>query len=432
MIETLLILATMAVLLLLQGFFSGSEIALVNADRLKLRHLANQGRRGARLVLKMFRRPEVMLGTTLVGTNICLVSLTTLGTLLAVQLFGGYGDLIALLLYSPLFLILGEVVPKSVYQQKADTLAPIIIYPLRFFAFLFYPLVMLFSGTARLVARMLGVTAPRHSLFKTREQVRLMLEGAEQAANVDIFDRDRLIRTVRFASTTVGEVMIPIGEVIMLSYREDLGEAIATARKHGYFRMPVYRDEPGHVIGAVSFTFWELMDPQLRSRALSDFTRPVLYVVKNQLVDEIVADLQARNDRMAIVVDEFGSAIGMITLEDILEQVVGEVAELGYSVGENPPRRKPVMERLGGEQFRVDGRVLLSDLTEATGVEFKAIPILTVGGLLINQLRHMPRPGEMVYISGYRFTVETMQDRGVGTVLVAPAGSSPVKAEEQP
>ena len=413
--------------LILKGFFSGSEIALVNADRLRLRHAASQGRRGARLVLKLLRRPEMMLGTTLVGTNISLVALTTLGTLLTLRLFGHYGDLVALLIFSPLFLVLTEVVPKSVYQQLADTLAPIIAYPLRLFSLLFYPVVLLFSGTARLVARLLGVRAPHHSLFTTREQVRLMLEGAEQAANVDIFDRERLIRTVRFAGLTVGEVMIPIGEVIMLSYREDVDEAIATARKHGYFRLPVYQDEPGHVIGVVSFAFWELMDPGLRQRALEELTRPALFVVQNQLVDEIVAELQGREERMAVVVDEFGSAVGIITLEDVLEQVLGEVAKLGFSVGENPHRHKPVIESLGRDQYRVDGRVLLSDLTEEIGIRFEAGPELTVGGLLISRLRHLPRPGESVYVSGYRFTVERIMDRGVQTVLVAPAGSPPVR-----
>ena len=421
MIDILLILSAMAILLLLEGFFSGSEIALVNADRLKLQHAANQGRRGARLVLKMFRRPEAMLGTTLVGTNISVVLMTTLGTLMMVRFFGEYGDLVALLIFSPLFLILGEVVPKSVYQQKADTLAPVIAFPLRFFYFLFYPIVALFSRSARLIARLLGVSAPGHSLFITREQVRLMLEGAERAADVDVFDRERLIRTVRFASTTVGEVMIPIGEVIMLSCREDVDEAIASALKYGYFRLPVYQDEPGHVIGVASFAFWELMDPEARERSLEEFTRPALFVVNNQPVDEIVGELRSRRERMAIVVDEFGSAVGIITLEDILEQVVGEAAKLGFSLGENPPRHRAVIENLGGERYRVEGRVLLSDLTEEIGIQFDAGAALTVGGLLISRLRHLPRAGESVQVAGFRFTVEAAMDRGVHTVLVAPA-----------
>lgn len=329
--EILFILLAMVALLLLQGFFSGSEIALVNADKFKLRHLANQGHKGAKLVTKMFHHPEVILGTTLVGTNISLVALTTLGTLLMIRLFGEFGDLIAFFVYTPLFLIFGEVVPKSVYQQQAKLLAPRVIFPLRVFSLLFYPLVFVFSRLARIVVRLVGVKPSHESLFVTREQVRMILEGAEQAANVDVFDRDRLIRAVRFADTTVGEVMIPIAEVIVLSHLQSTAEAVRIARKHGYFRLPVYEDVPGQIVGVVALSIWQLMDPQLLDKTLTDLTKPALYVVENQPVDEILAELQRREDHMAIVIDEFGSAMGMVTLEDVLEQVVGEVVNLDYT-----------------------------------------------------------------------------------------------------
>ena len=133
-----LILLAMVILLVLKGFFSGSEIALVNADKLKLHHRANQGSKGAKLVLKLFKTPDVLLGTTLVGTNISTIALTTVGTMLMIGHFGDRGDLYAFLIYTPLFLILGEIVPKSVYQQESDRIAPIVVYPLRAFAVLFY------------------------------------------------------------------------------------------------------------------------------------------------------------------------------------------------------------------------------------------------------------------------------------------------------
>jgi CBS domain containing-hemolysin-like protein len=420
MSEVLFMLAVMVLLLLLQGFFSGSEIALVNSNKLKLRHLASAGSRGARLVLKMFRNPELLLGTTLVGTNISLVALTTLGTVLLTRVFADFADLAALLLLTPLTLILGEVVPKSVYQQKADVLAPRVIYPLRFFVLLFYPFVFLFSSVARFAVRLTGVSATRHSLFTTREQIRLMLEGAEQAANLDVFDRDRLLRAVRFATTTVGEVMIPIGEVIMLSVRDTTQEAVEIARKHGYFRLPVYEDEPGQIAAVLSLDLWDLMEPGFAHRKLSDLCRPAVYVVENQLVDEIVADLQSRDEHMAIVVDEFGSAIGMITLEDVLEQVVGEVAQLAHTTQGHEVRRKPMIEPLGGQRYRIEGRALLADVTDVVGVPIQHTTVHTVAGLLIAGLRHMPREGDSIVLAGYRFTVETMAERGVATVIAEP------------
>ena len=419
--DSLLILLVMVPLMLLQGFFSGSEIALVNADKFKMKHLASLGYKGAQLYMKMFQRPEVILGTTLVGTNISIVALTTLATLLMIQLFGAYGDLLAFFIFTPLFLVFGEVVPKSVYQQKANTLAPIVIFPLRFFSLLFYPLVFIFSRVARIAARMVGVKPSHSSLFITREQVRMILEDTEQMANVDVFDRDRLIRAVRFAETTVADVMIPIAEVTMLSHRQSTDEAIMIARQHGYFRLPVYEDEPGNILGVVVLGIWELMDPQLKSMSLEELRTPVWYVVENQPVDEILDELQQRNDHMAIVVDEFGSAVGIITLEDVLERVVGEVINIGYSYEAYIPRRKGKIEKLGKERYRIDGRVLVSDVANATGILLTDTMMHTVGGMLIDELRHLPKPGESVIISGYRFIADEVTDKSVQSIIVESA-----------
>lgn len=420
MIETLLIILAMIALLLLQGFFSGSEIALINADKLKLRHLAANGHKGAQHVLRMFRHPEVLLGTTLVGTNISLVTLTTLGTLLMIEWFGPYGDIIAFLFYTPLFLIFGEVVPKSVYQQKADQLAPRIIAPLQFFSLLFYPVVWVFSRLARLAVRLAGVKASHQSPFMTRDQVRMLLESAEQAANVDVFDRDRLLRAVKFAEKTVGEVMLPIAEVTMLSHRQSSSEAISIARQHGYFRLPVYEDEPGQILGVLALDIWDLMDPELPEHSLADLIKPALYVVENQPLDELLAELQQRDDHMAIVVDEFGSAIGMVTLEDLLEQVLGEVVNLGYNFEAHESHYQAVIEDLGNGRYRIDGRVLLSVLIEALGITLPHSHSHTIGGLMMAQLRHLPRPGESITFGGYRFTVEAVTEKGVKRIMAEP------------
>ncbi len=413
MMEIILILFAMILLLLLQGFFSGSEIALVHADRLKLHHLASKGHAGAELILTLFRKPEVLLGTTLVGTNLSLVTLTTLGTILMIRLFGEYGDLLAFLIYTPLFLILGEVVPKSVYQQKADSLAPIIIYPLQFFSWLFYPVVAVFSYVARKAARLAGVEVTTQELFTNREQIGTVIEMAEQGADIDVFDRDRIMRVVRFADITVGQAMIPIPEMTLLSHDKSTSDAVRLARQRGHFRLPVYHGEHSQVAGVVSFTMWELMDPTLTQKALSDLIQPALYVSAHQLLDELLPILQQRKDHMAIVVDEFESAIGMITLEDILEEVVGEVVNVGYTFEGYLPRHKHHIEQLAEGGYRLDGRVPIAEANTVLGVNLPTSEAHTVGGMVIAHLRHLPAVDEYVIQAGYRFTVEQVSERGI-------------------
>ena len=410
--EILLVLLAMVILLLFKGFFSGSEIALVNSDKIRLHHKASQGHNGAKLILKLFKTPDVILGTTLVGTNISTVVLTTLGTLLMIRYFGERGDLYAFLVYTPLFLILGEIVPKSVYQQKSDSLAPIIIYPLRVFSLVFAPIIFVFSRVARLAARLVGGAKSDQSVFITRELVRSVVEMAERGSSVDAFDRGRIKRVIRFAETTVGEAMIPVAEMTAVNRSQSTAEAINLVRRRGYNRLPVYEGNISNVFGIVTLTTWDLMDRELSSRPLLELVKPAQYVTSNQTIDQLLPILRRRKDHMAIVVDEFGSAIGMITMEDILEEVVGEI-DVGLDFEEYLPRRKRRIEKLNDNIYLMDSRFPISETNAVLGTSLPATESHTIGGLVMARLRHIPREGEFIEEDGYRFTVEQATERSV-------------------
>jgi CBS domain containing-hemolysin-like protein len=420
MIDLLLIFLTMVVLLLLKGFFSGSEIALVNSDKLKMHHKANQGNRGAQLVLKLFETPDVLLGTTLVGTNIATVILTTLGTLLMIRTFGQLGDLYAVLLFTPLFLVLGEIVPKSVYQQKSNEIAPVIVYPLRVFSILFYPIVFVFSRIARLCVRLVGGGKSEQNVFITREQMRMVVDMAERGANVDVFDRARIKRAIRFADTSVGEAMIPVAEITAINRNRDTRSAVTLVRRRGYNRLPVYSRNISNIVGVVTLTTWDLMDQELPDRPLDELIKPAHYVSPYQTIDQLLPVLRNRDDHMAIVVDEFGSAVGMITMEDILEEVVGEI-DVGYDFEEYLPRRKRIFEMLDEETYLMDARLPISEANEVLGASLPAVESHTIGGLMMARLRHIPAEGESIVESGFKFTVAEATDRVVVKLRVEPA-----------
>ena len=418
--EYLIMLLVMVLLLLLKGFFSGSEIALVNADKFKLRHKANQGNRGAQLVLKLFETPDVLLGTTLVGTNIATIVLTTLGTMLMISTFGQLGDLYAVLLFTPLFLVLGEIVPKSVYQQKSNEFAPLIVYPLKVFSILFYPLVFVFSRVARLCARLVGGGKTEQNVFITREQMRMVVDMADRGANVDVFDRVRIKRVIRFAETSVGEAMIPVAELTAINRNRDTRSAITLVRRRGYNRLPVYSRNISNIVGIVTLTTWDLMDEELPDRPLEELIKPAHYVSPYQTIDQLLPVFRNRDDHMAIVVNEFGSAIGMITMEDILEEVVGEI-DVGYDFEEYLPRRKRIFEMLDEETYLMDARLPISEVNEVLGTSLPAVESHTIGGLIMARVRHIPVEGEFIVESGFKFTVTEATDRAVVKLRVEPA-----------
>jgi putative hemolysin len=414
--ELVLQLLVILVFLVLKGFFSGSELAMVNSDKIHLRHQARLGDPGAKLVLNLFRTPDVMLGTTLVGTNIATVTITTMGTLIFVHLFGDNGDLFSVLIFTPFLLIFGEIVPKSIFQQKADWIATRIIYPLRFFSYVFYPVIFVFSRVARVAARLFGGATSGQSGFITKDELRVLIDLSETASDSAATSKQRIRRIFRFADTTVGEVMTPLAEVIGFNEAREMGEAVRRVWASGFNRLPVFRGNITNVTGVMTLSTWDLLLPDIELRPVEEFVKPALYLTPKQNLDQVLPLLRARTDHMAIVVDEFGSAIGILTMEDIFEEVVGAV-DSGYDFDTIKTRRVSI-ESAGDDTHVVSGRAPISELNDSLKLNLPVGEAHTVAGFLINRLRHIPEVGDTVVEQGYRYTVIEADARTVTKVRV--------------
>jgi len=400
------------IFLILKGFFSGSEIAMVNSDKLKLKHQAKMGNRGAKLVLQLFKTPDVILGTTLVGTNLATVTISTLGALIFIDLFGASGDLISVIVITPILLILGEVVPKSVFQQKADTLVCSLIYVLRFFSYLFYPLIFVFSRVARFGTRIAGGGDTPQNMFITREEIRSLLDISESASDPSTIDRKRIRRIIRFADTTVGEAMIPLADVVGFNEARDMKEAIRIVLKHGYNRLPVYQRNITNVKGILTLSTWDLMNPDLPNRAISDYVSETLYLSPKQTIDRALPQLQARDDHLAVVVDEFGSAVGILTMEDVFEEVVGEI-DVGYDFDEYHPKKRIYIEHVDENTHLMSGRMPISEINDILYAKFPVEEAHSIGGLIVTRLRHIPKEGDTIEEQGYKISVIEADNRSV-------------------
>ena len=415
--ELLLEILLMLVFLVLKGFFSGSEIAVVNSDKLKLRHRAKQGDKGAALVIRLFQSPDVILGTTLVGTNIATVAIATLGALICIDLFGPSGDLLSVLILTPFLLIFGEVVPKSIFQQKADALVGYIIYGLRFFAYLFYPVIFVFSRVARFATRLVGGGSQRDNLFITREELRVLLDIGDSGAGASTIDRRSIRRIIRFADTTVGEAMIPLADVVGFNERRGMSDAVQTVIKHGYNRLPVYQGNITNVQGVLTLSTWDLMDAGIGEKTVAAYLQSPLYLSPKQTVDQTLPLLQARADHMGIVVDEFGSAIGILTMEDVFEEVVGEI-DVGYDFDEYQPKVRLQIERESENVHRMGGRTPISEVNDILHISLPTAEAHTIGGFVVNRLRRIPGEGDFIEESGYRISVLEADAKSVLKVRV--------------
>lgn len=393
----------MFVFLILKGFFSGSEIAIVNSDKLKLRHRAKQGDKGAALILKMFRTPEMILGTTLVGTNVATVTITTIGTLIFIDLFGEVGDLISVLVLTPILLVFGEIVPKSVFQQKANSIVGYIVYGLRGATFIFYPVVFVFSRIARFAARLVG-GGVKKNVFITREELGVLLDMSETPGGSGKVDRNSIRRIIRFADTTVGQAMIPLADVVGYNESRSLTDAVQVVIREGFNRLPLFRGNITNIKGVLTLTTWDLLDERIGEKSMADYVAPPLFLSPHQTIDQTLPLLQTRKDHMGIVVDEFGSAIGIITMEDIFEEVVGDI-NVGYDFDEYKTPRQFFIDEVEDSVYIMSARTPITEVNDALHVKLPISEAHTIGGLVSHRLRRIPRVDDTITEQGFRYVV---------------------------
>ena len=254
----------------------------------------------------------------------------------------------------------------------------------------------------------------------TRELIRSVVDMAERTSSVDAFDHGRIRRVIRFGETTVGEAMIPIAEVTVINQNKSARRALAMVRNRGFNRLPVYHRNSSNIVGIVTITTWEMMDVGILEKPLEALTNPALYVSPRQTIDQLLPLLRKRDDHMAIVVDEFGSAVRMITMEDIIEEVVGEI-DVGYDFDEYTPKKRHQLEEIESGVFLMDARVPISEASEGLGVPLSDREAHTVGGLVTARLRRIPQVGDNVEESGLLFIVEKASDRAALLVRIRPA-----------
>lgn len=388
----------MVVCLIAEGFFSGSEIAVVSADRMKLRHQAAKGSKGARLALEMLENPEWLLSTTLVGTNIAVVTNTTMATALMLHLFGPGASWLAVVLVAPLIWVFGEIVPKSVFQQRADVFTPRVIFVLRFCSYLFYPILVVFSFLARLLGRLLGGNKGNQNPFTLREEIKTLMHMSAGEGDIEPMEKDMIRRLFNFGETTAREVMMPLIDLAVIEQDANCGEARKVAIEHSHARIPVYQERVDRIIGVLD-TLELLGIPA--EEPIQPFVKPVHYVPVGKSIQDILLEMRHAGEQVCVVVDEFGGTEGIVTIEDILEEVVEDIQD-EYDGAE--PKIQWI-KKLDDGTLLVNARIDLDDLDEELGFDLSKGRYASLAGFLLEKAGEVPQVGNTINYQDLRFTI---------------------------
>lgn len=393
----------------MEAFFSGSEIGMVSVNRIKMKKLAEEGNSSAQAILKLLDNPEKLFTTTSLGTNLAMVTSTAISTAFMVENFGDFGEWIAMLFIFPLVFFGGEIIPKVIFQNRADSLMPVMIYPLNLFHNCMGPIIKWLSYTSQHLTSRVPEGMTEKTFTFSRDQLRKVLSLESQTVDLGTTEKKIIHNIFNFGELIAEQCMVPLVQMTAIKDTASMREAHEIANESGLSRLPVFHERMHNLIGILNA--FDLLDQEMDDTPITELIRPAHYIPPNKKIDDLLKELQQGGLHMAFVVDEYGGCIGLVTIEDLLEKIVGEIED-EYDKPEE--LYKPYAE--GG--FLIEGSTEISVLNETLGWELPGGDFETIAGLVINRLEKIPHPGDQVLAGLYRLTVKDASKRKIQSLIV--------------
>lgn len=400
-------------LLVLYGFFASAETSLFSLsplDRLKLKEKA---KKAGPLIDTLLSQPQRLLSSIVIGNETVNILASVLATSLALQLWGGQGKWLALVVIVPMLLLLGEIIPKSIALTHPERLARLIAWPLSLVIPLLTPFRVTLVWLSRGLMAILGFRPePQVCLVKEEDFLR-MVEDSHRAGMIAPLERDFILNLMAFGETTVGKIMVPRPDIFSLPIDMKSAEMIQAIKRARFSRVPIYGDNPEDIFGILhTKDLLTLATGKECDRAcIKKLLRPPYYVPENKLAFDLLSELQAQKQRLSLVVDEYGSLAGLITVEDLLEELFGEIEDEFQRVD------KP-LEQLAPQVYRVVSRFPLADFNEILGRQLPLEQSETVGGFVFHLFGELPREGDAITYNGLKFEVRRMKGTRILELLV--------------
>ena len=411
MIQDVLEILIFILCILLSAFFSSSEVALISIHRAKVRTLVNEGKPGSKAVAALKESPEHLLITILIGNTVVNIAAAAIATAVAIRMFGDFGVGIATGFVVIMLLVFGEIGPKIYAARASDsfalTVAPIILFLSR----LFTPVIWLVER----VSPTLGIGKDVGEPVITEEEIKEWIDVGKEEGTIEQGEQDMLYSVLEFADTTAREIMTPRIDVILMEDTVSFEEAIRIFNDTGFSRIPVYHEQIDNITGILNVKdVFSAMVSRRKDSAIKEVMYDPMFVPETQKIDDLLKELQVHRVQMAVVIDEYSSFVGIVTVEDILEELVGDIMD-------EFDKEEPEVQELSPGVFVVDAQTWVEDINERMGL---ALPTdesyETIGGLIIDRLGHLPKhPGEKVDIAiGNGVTLVVMQMHGRRIVKV--------------
>lgn len=405
-------LCLLIVLLVLSALFSSSETALTTVNHIRVRTLAGQGDKRAITLLAILQKPEKMLSVILIGNNVVNLYASSLATTVTLSLFGSKLVGVATGILTLAVLVFGEVAPKTMASRNAEQIALRAAGAVKILMWLFTPLVFVVNHLARLVLKLFGADRPSRRAPITTEELRTIVQVGHEDGVIENSERKMIDNVFDFGDRSARDLMIPRIDMTCIDVAADYDELMEVVRKEKYTRIPVYKESADSIVGILNIKDL-LFRAQDKPFQIAELMRKPLFTYEQKKTSELMVEMRKNYTNLAIVLDEYGVTAGMVTMEDILEEIVGEIRD------EYDRDEEKTIRRVAPGTYLIEGNVKIDDVNDALQLHLVSEDYESIGGYVLEQLEHFPREGESVRKGGLTFTVVRMEQTRIAEVKLS-------------
>lgn len=391
-----------------------SETALMAITKIRMRTMLDEGVKGAKLLDKLLQNPSKLLSAILIGNNVVNIGASAISTTLTVKLMGGsdVGALVATGVMTVLVLIFGEITPKTIAKMNTEKVALRVSRPINIISIILKPLVFIFTAISSVVIKLFGGDASASDHYITEEELKTIVDVSEEEGVLENTEKEMIFNVFKFGDIQVEDIMIQRVNITALNKDITKEELLDTIKKEQFSRIPVYDETIDNVVGVLNVKDLILLEDESKEFNVMDYTREPFYTFEFKKVSELFTEMKKTRNHMAVVLDEYGGTVGIVTMEDLVEEIVGDIED------EYDEAKDKNIRKIKENEYIVEGSTRIDELSDLLGFEIESEELDSVGGLIIDSIGRMPKEKEQIEIENVKFIVEKVKKNSIKKVKI--------------
>ena len=402
----------LVVLLLGSGFFSASETSLMSLSKIRIRYMEDEGVKGAKLVGSLIEKSSDLLSSILVGNNIVNIAATSVSTSLFINIFGDGGVAIATAVMTVLVLVFGEITPKTIAANSPEKVAVVVSKPISIIMKITKPIVWVFNLLTGIIFKIMGIDNDGVKPFITEEELKAMVNVSHEEGVLEMEEREIINNVFQFGDMQAKEAMIQRLDMVAIDIEDSYDEIIELFKSEKLSRLPVYQESIDDIVGILNIKdIIFLSDEEIQNFNIKNYVREAFFTYEFKKITQLLEEMKKEKSQMAIVVDEYGGTAGLLTIEDLVEVIVGDIDD------EYDEEEEEIV-KVSDNEYLVEGSTKISDVNEQLGINLESEEFDSIGGFIIGYLKRIPEENEIIEVEDVKFKVESIDKNRINKIRI--------------